>query len=409
MGKENTIINREASDKSKGFRLQKLRMVELILEEIENQNNVLVYGAVEYLEDVYIHKGTIDSSLTNLEEDKNYNPETSFTINNSIVLNTLVSFIDLWLFKVELDPNARFVFYSTNKIGKERETEFSKIKNLIFPEEPVLELLRLKKLTTDGLLYIVKSNVLKEYDVQYKEINPRRISSLEKLEDEDWVKFLNQIDWNFNQLDDKTLKVQIIEKIKKSKLFNTSLNGKEEVIFNELVELVDERQNCKNLSDRVLNCSDVKNAFLKAELDKSKPKSEDFVWKQWEKLSPPETRNLIEKINSVSKDYSEIGIRSKKLKASRGLLSSKEFEKDKKFLSIRYRIYEACLDKLADIEISKDVSEKGINAIFSQLIAFASSEIDKLKVDYDYYNICKEDIIEGIVYELFESCFLAFD
>lgn len=409
MTKEDVTINREASDKSKGFRLQKLRMIQLILDELENQNNVLVFGAVEFFEDVFIHKGSSDTSETSLEEDKNYNPSSSFTINHPIVLNTLVSFIDLWLFKIELDPNARFVFYSTNRIGKERETEFSKSKNLILPSEPVLELLQKNKLSTNGLLDIVKANLLNEYESQYNAKNPRRIIGLENLKDEDWMNFLNQIDWNFNQLDDKDLKSSILEQIKKSRLFNSNLKAKEEVIFNELIELVDERQNCNSFSDRLLNCADVKNAFLKAELDKTVAKTEDFVWKQWAKLTPPETRNLIEKIQSVSKNYSQKGIRIKNLKASRGLLSTKEYEKDKKFLSIRYRIYEACLVKLDEYDISNKSTEVEINSIFNQLIDYATAEIDKLKVNYNYYNICKADIIEGVVYELFESCYLAFD
>ncbi len=408
MKEEEKIINREASDKSKGFRLQKLRMIELILDELKNKKNVLVYGAVEFYEDVLIHKGSSSNSETTLEEDKNYNPNTAFTINHKIVLNTLVSFIDLWLFKTELDPNSRFVFYATNKIGKEQETKFSKSQGLVFPDTPILELLAQKKISEDGLINIVKSNVLKEYANQYKE-TPNRIKGVEKLRNNDWLKFLSIIDWNFNQEDDKSLKAKIISKIEHSDLFNTSLKGKAEIIFNELIELVDERQNCKSFADRVLNCADVKNAFLKAELDRTEAKSEDFVWKQWETLTPPETRNLVEKIKSVSNGYSSKGLRLKNLKASRGLLSTKEFEKDKKFLSLRYRIYEACLEKLSEYELSNETEESEINSIFKQLISFATVEIDKLKVNYNYYNVCKEDIIEGIVYELFESCFLAFD
>lgn len=409
MTEKNSIINREASEKTKGFRLQKLRMLELIIDELEIHENILVYGAVEFYEDVLIHSGSIADSETKLEEDKNYNPDTAFTLNSPSILNTFVSFLDLWLFKTDLDPNTRFVFYATNKIGKERKTEFSKDEGLVFPKTPVLELLSQKKLLEPGFLKIIQKIVQNEYKEQYKDKNPKRITSVEKLRDEDWLRFLSQIDWNFNEQDDKKLKSIVLEKITKSKLFNVSLVGKEEIIFNELIEKVDERQHCKNFSDRLLNCSDVKNAFLKAELGLANPKTEDFVWKQWEKLSPPETRNLIEKIQSVRKDYSIKNVRLKTLKASRGILTNKEYEKDKKFLSIRYRVYEACVEKLAEYDLNKDISEDEINSIFDELISFGLRKIELLQANYNYYNIGKEDIIEGIVYELFESCFLAFD
>jgi len=409
MIENNSNINREASEKTKGFRLQKLRMLELIIDELEIHENVLVYGAVELYEDILIHSGSITDSFTKLEENKNYNPVSTFTLNSPQILNTFVSFLDLWLFKTELDPNTRFVFYATNKIGKEKETEFSKTNGLVFPKTPILELLAQKKLLESDLLNTIKIIVQNEYKEQYKDINPNRIKGVEKLGNEDWLRFLSQIDWNFNEQDDKALKVIVLGKIAKSKLFNISLAGKEETIFNELIEKVDERQHCKNFSDRLLNCADVKNAFLRAELGFSNPKTEDFVWKQWEKLSPPETRNLIEKIQSVRKDYSNKNIRLKTLKASRGILTNKEYESDKKFLSIRYRVYEACIEKLAEYDLDKELTEEEINSIFNELITFGLNNIEQLQTNYNYYNICKEDIIEGIVYELFESCFLAFD
>lgn len=409
MADKDSIINREASEKTKGFRLQKIRMLELIIDELENHENILVYGAVEFYEDVLIHTGSISDSETKLEENKNYNPDSSFTLNSPPILNTFVSFLDLWLFKIQLDPNTRFVFYATNKIGKERETDFSKKEGLVFPETPILELLSEKKFFESGLLEIIQKTVHNEYSKQYENKNPAKITSVERLKDEDWLLFLNQIDWNFNEQDDKALKYIVLEKITKSKLFNVNLAGKEEIIFNELIEKIDERQHCKSFSDRLLNCSDVKNAFMKAQLGLANPKTEDFVWKQWKKLSPPGNRNLIEKIQSVRKDYSIKEVRLKTLKASRGILTNKEYEKDKKFLSIRYRIYEACVEKLAEYDLNKDIPEDEINSIFDELISYGLAKIEQLQANYNYYNIGKDDIIEGIVYELFESCFLAFD
>ena len=45
---EKIIINREASDKSKGFILQKLRTISLILKKLENNKDAIILAAVEF-------------------------------------------------------------------------------------------------------------------------------------------------------------------------------------------------------------------------------------------------------------------------------------------------------------------------------------------------------------------------
>ena len=45
-------INREASDKTKGFRLQKVRAIELMLKSINKDTDSVFYTAIENVEDV---------------------------------------------------------------------------------------------------------------------------------------------------------------------------------------------------------------------------------------------------------------------------------------------------------------------------------------------------------------------
>ena len=94
------IINRDAADKTKGFRLQKLRAAKLLLEaSSENSYVNFYYAAIEVEEDVTIIK-TIDFNTEQIiEEDKNFSPDSNFTIFSNAVLNTLVSFFDIYIRK----------------------------------------------------------------------------------------------------------------------------------------------------------------------------------------------------------------------------------------------------------------------------------------------------------------------
>ena len=73
------IIDRDASDKTKGFRLQKIRAIKHMLDEIENPRNVMFYASIEVQEDVSIVKVGDRETSTYLEEDKNYDEDTNFT------------------------------------------------------------------------------------------------------------------------------------------------------------------------------------------------------------------------------------------------------------------------------------------------------------------------------------------
>ncbi|MGL5754669.1 MULTISPECIES: hypothetical protein, partial [Bacteria] len=69
------IIIREAEDKYKGFRYQKLRLAKVILKKINEGNKELrIIGAVEYKDDLYIEEK--DSII--LEQDKLYSKNFSF-------------------------------------------------------------------------------------------------------------------------------------------------------------------------------------------------------------------------------------------------------------------------------------------------------------------------------------------
>ena len=88
-------INREAGDKAKGPRLQRLRCISLFLDAITKSDDPHFYAAVEHKEDVYLKDGR--TGIDYLEQNKNFDSETSFTLNSPNILNTLVGFCDMWV------------------------------------------------------------------------------------------------------------------------------------------------------------------------------------------------------------------------------------------------------------------------------------------------------------------------
>jgi len=65
-------INREDGDSGKGFRLQLIRAIKLMLNTIRRNSNAVFFTAVENLEEVS-HQTIANGEVTNyFEEDKNY-------------------------------------------------------------------------------------------------------------------------------------------------------------------------------------------------------------------------------------------------------------------------------------------------------------------------------------------------
>src|SRR5690606_33006150 len=89
------VINRDASDKTTGFRLQKLRAIQIMLERLLDEPENLFWCCIEKEADVAIASNNQSGELEKeLEEDKNYGLGNQLTFNSSAILNTLVINID---------------------------------------------------------------------------------------------------------------------------------------------------------------------------------------------------------------------------------------------------------------------------------------------------------------------------
>ncbi|RBM48474.1 hypothetical protein DLR65_12415 [Vibrio tarriae] len=402
------VINREAGDSGKGFRLQAIRAIKLMIESINNNANAIFFTAVENVEDVS-HLEISDGEVhTYYEEDKNYDTSSNFTIFSPPVINTLVSFFDIYINHLQSSDRVYLGFYSTRNIGKERKTALKNGDPVTLPTSPLLELLLTPESLNPNEIQLVKAILIDEYISQYsgKAIKGNLVT-LQDIDSSSFVKFLKQIKWHFGQEDEEALERTVISDIQKSPLYHSAHVGKEGSIFALLFNKLSRQQNKEHLIDKLVHSSDVKLAFKDAE-SIIPDKSLDPTWKYLEELSQEinDKRNLADKVLDMIKDYPEARLTRLARKACRSKIE--ESESDRSFLSLKYRVYEACQDYFYRDGYKEPKENSEIDEIFSALLSRSVGIVEKLKGDY-HYSISNEVAIEGIVLDLFDRCFLAFE
>lgn len=173
------------------------------------------------------------------------------------------------------------------------------------------------------------------------------------------------------------------------------------------MDKLSEKQSSKNLVDKLVHSSDVKLIFKEAE-SQIPDESIDPTWRYISELENDVTdkRNLEEKVVSVVKDVTERRIKQLARKASGS--KYEERDSDKSFLSLKYRIFEACEEYFLKDDYIPPKKDNELDAILQALVSKAVGDISMLKADYRY-TISNDKTIEGIILNLFDGCFLAFD
>ncbi|HJV16054.1 MAG TPA: hypothetical protein VJ546_01470 [Bacillales bacterium] len=403
-----STIKREVGEQGKGFRLQRLRAIKLLLEKINASQKAIIYAGTEYLDDVYVK--SIDNEKVDViaEGDKNYDSKNAFSFMSNEVKNSLISFLDCW-FQYNSE-GLIFCFYTNVKIGKEYKTRYVKGLNITLPDKPVIELLIKKDFDNEHLLTTVKTVLVDEYKKQYKgKESDGFLQPLEEMSDELWISFLNKIDWKFEQEDEEELEQTLIEEIRKQSQYTVDLNGKETYVIAALLDEFEKRQNYKDHLGRLISDAQVKLKLL--EVANSQYKMSDPVYEQWEKLEPPsDKRNLDEKIKAVTRMYSKrkLGMFARKIGAVK-LELAKIDSKDKG--AYQYRIYDACEERLLEILDSYDGSEvepRVVDGWIDDLVQFAEKHLAEKSKDFTY-PFKNKDTLRNTVLELFDSCYLSFD
>ncbi len=243
---------REAGDKTKGFTLQKQRAIILFFDVLKSNPNAHVNVAIEYEGDVYLQNDEIGY----VEEQKNYDKESSFSFNSHQILNTLAYFLEIW-FRNEKSENLIFGFYSTNKIAKEKKTDTTEELNISLPKESILKLLITNNYEKENLLDSVKKYLISEYENQYgKDIST-------ELDDDALISFLDKVNWRFEQENDKELKGSVIKALTESEMGKGLKGNQTDFIYASIMCALEEKQDEKDPFIKFLNKESVENLCLK--------------------------------------------------------------------------------------------------------------------------------------------------
>ncbi|CCK82400.1 conserved uncharacterized protein [Desulfobacula toluolica Tol2] len=379
-----------------------------MLNSIKNDADAVFFTAVENVEDVS-HQTVENGVETNyFEEDKNYDLCGNFTIFSPPVKNTLVSFFDIYLGQFKNSKNVYLGFYTTRAIGKERKNKLNDGTEIDLPETSILSLLSSGKKINGATTRLVKAILIEEYIEQYKgKPYDGFLESLKNMSEKDFIDFLMRIKWYFGEENEEDLKQTVLKDIEASTLHSSAHIGKESIIFSSLMEKLDEKQNKESLLDRLVHSSDVKLIFAEARSEVAELNM-DPTWRHYNELEEEITdkRNLKEKIQAIIDDYPERKIRHLAKKACRS--KTEQSSSNKTFLSLKYRVHEACSDYFFEEDYTPPENGDDLNRLIKELLSESVKSIEELKKDYQY-SVSNSKIIEGIILDLFDSCFFAFD
>ncbi|MDA2733679.1 hypothetical protein PDQ75_00780 [Bacillus cereus group sp. Bc015] len=400
-------INRDAGDKSKGFRLQRLRAISLLFDQMEkNDDKISVFASTEYLDDVYIKKVSPDGIITYTEGDKNYDKTKKFSFMSKEVTNSLIIFLDNWL-NCEMSDTLYYCFYTNIHYTYEKDkTEIIKKLGIVLPEKSILDYLTVYEFNEE-VIECIKKRLLYEYEKQYKDKKENGyLEVIRGFKYVTWVSFLSRINWKFGQYDDKELEEVLIDKLKnRSFLTNIDVLGKEDLIINFLENKFSANEQYIDAISKHVTSTHVENILLRISKDVVK-KDSDPVYSVWDSLEPPtDNRGIKDKIYDVDKDYKrrKLGLKARDIAAIK-----EEFQQlpDQEQGSYRYRIFEACqkrLNELLDKELPVDVDEW-----LEELFEASKKHLEDKSKDYAYA-IQSDDAIKKVILELIDSCFLSFD
>ncbi|OXB21482.1 hypothetical protein B0A80_16940 [Flavobacterium tructae] len=264
MSEEIITIPRDAGNTSKGYTLQKLRTIALILDELEKGIEGDFVAAIEFGGDVYV----AGDQFSYVEENKDYDSK-NFSFASSAIKNTMVYFLDYWL-NNKRDLKIKFGVFATNKIAKEKKRGIVKDLCINLPTKKIIESLHNKDYSDPLTLSSVKILVLDEYKRQYESnksvsLEKSHYKALQKFKDEDWTVFLDSIQWTFSDTTLESLEKEILEKIAATTLVKQEhLILKAPYIRAELFYQLELRQTKTISQERFLDREKVEQIFYKA-------------------------------------------------------------------------------------------------------------------------------------------------
>jgi len=409
------IINREAGDKNKGSRLQKLRAIYHILDNMSDSDNVAIYTATELYDDVYLKEIKADGTINVIiEGDKNYNPDSAFTFHSDEVKNSIIILIDCWM-ENQMDNNILFCFYTNAKYGKENTLKGTPPHTL--PDKAILRQLKEQNFSDPKLLPYIKKIILEYYEEAYKKYFKNKatkstgyLESIKKWTDQIWIEFLKRIDWQFERENHVDLEKHLLTKIQTCNPFPSSdISGNEPSILASLLDEMDKRQDRTDFLSRLLQKAEVENIYLR-EIKHIK-KKRDPVHQLWEKIpSPVDKRGLTGKIESVCAvyDMDELEILARRACEASIELDGLTAEESSTY---KYRVYMACKEIIKKIIRKKEkemITPDIIDEWIEELVSHTNASLVERSKDY-HYGLTNRESLKNTVLYLIDLCYLAFD
>ncbi|WP_431049672.1 hypothetical protein [Roseateles sp. L2-2] len=400
-------ISREAGDKTKGFRFQKLRAAIRFLQRVQENRDGQVYCAMELLEDSVLYDGSSDSPIT-AEENKYYGSRIS--LNSKAVKNTLVAFLDLY-FSFMRSNDVRLGIYASAEVAQERiSAELRKQLGLDATQKhyDILSHLSFGIQLDDEETLVAFGIVKNEYFEQYPDTSKGYKALVEAMTLSEFSKFLESIDWTITNESNESLEDTALHQIRSCRLFNHRHTGLERFILSALLDELERRSGAKKSIDRLISTDSLKTIFQQILLSPAQDERyEDPVWKQWDELDTEDFRNLAEKITTVCPDFDPRLLKA--LARSCSLARAVEPEGEREMKSLLRRILGVCEDHLLmKHPPSASLTQLQITDILGELTKLAEDHISSLRGRYRYA-LRDAHSIKGSVLTLFDDCFLAFD
>lgn len=405
--KNGTMIDREAGDKKKGDRFQKLRACIRLLTEIGLDRNNRIYCAIELLEDSLLIREH-GEHVPCVEENKNYG--SSLTFNSSPVKNTVVAFIDLD-FRFLGDSPIRFSFYASATTGDERfDKLLSERAGLATPgKTSILKKLCAKEPLSGDDLALCKTAILEEYAKQYAEIAGHgHLAAITAWTPEQFGQFLSKIEWIVTTDSNPELEAAAVDCVRKCPFYSYRHEGMESVIVGAICSEFEKRSEHGVPMARLLGTADIENIFLRTLGVQPQGKPFDPAHESWSEIDVTDMRSLQEKIEAVTSSYPPRGLRRLKLRV--GLAKDEARLWQREYVSLRRRLYDVCEDILEASQSGRTspLTPAQIDAILADMVARSMEELTRLNKTY-LYRIQDENTLRGAILSLFDECYLAFD
>lgn len=400
-------ISREAGDKTKGFRFQKLRAAIRFLQRVQENSDGQVHCAMELLEDSVLYDGR-SASLISGEENKYYGSRISF--NSAALRNTLVAFLDLY-FAFARSSELKLGIYASAEVAQERiSANFREQLGLDSKQKhyDILKRLSLGDELDNEEILVAFAIVKAEYFAQYPDTSKGYRALLEAMKQEEFSAFIKSIDWTLTDDSNESLEVTALQLVRTCKYFSHRHLGLEEFILSALLDALEKRSGASAITDRLLSTDSLRNIYNEILLGPTAgERAEDPAWSEWSEIEKSDFRNLAEKIKAVCPDFSSQILKA--LARSCSLARSVESEGQREMKALLRRILDVCeLHLLTNHAASSTFTQKQILDIIDDLGTVAEHHVATLRGRYRYA-VRDAHSIKGAVLTLFDDCYLAFD